>query len=90
MKFMVTFELDAETRMAAIEEFLSSGAPAPEGVKMLGRWHSVNMNIGYTLCETDDLAKLGRWTHEWANMLHFDIQPVMDDEEAGAMFKSAM
>ena len=39
MKFMVTFTGEPAEFKAAVSRFLQTGAPPPEGVKMLGRWH---------------------------------------------------
>ena len=38
MKYMVTFPLDKNTFKERTARFLSTGAPPPEGVTMLGRY----------------------------------------------------
>jgi len=83
MKFMITWNLPSATYKTAIERFLSTGAPVPTGVKSLGRWHSVDENIGFHLVETDDGVALMQHAAEWKDLLELSIVPVLDDAQAG-------
>jgi hypothetical protein len=40
------------------------------------------------LVKSDDPKALFRWTSEWADMIDFQIEPVLTDEEAGAVLGS--
>ncbi len=40
MKFVMTYNIHNESWDAAVSRFLETQAPAPEGVKLLGRWHA--------------------------------------------------
>jgi len=82
MKFMVTWNIPTNTYKAAVESFLRSGAPMPEGLTALGRWHAPGSRHGWLLAETDDLRTLAQHMAEWASMLEFTITPVIEDEEA--------
>ena len=81
MKFMVTFTGEPAEFKAAVSRFLQTGAPPPEGVKMLGRWHGPY--TGWVLAETNDLAKVYEWTARWSDLLKFAVVPVLEDAEMG-------
>lgn len=81
MKFMLTFTGEPAQFKAAVAKFLQTGAPPPDGVKMLGRWHGPF--VGWVLSETNDLAKVYEWTTQWSDLLKFNVVPVLEDPEMG-------
>jgi hypothetical protein len=70
----------------AIEQFLGTGGPVAPGAKTIGRWHAPGSVIGWHLIE-GDLAAVSQHVAEWAELLEYDIYPVMDDAEAAAVAK---
>ena len=83
MRFMVTYTIKPEARPAAVEKFVETGGPPPEGVTMLGRWHDAGLLRGYTLCESDSVVQVAKWTREWADHITQEVVPVLNDEEIG-------
>lgn len=84
LKFISMYEFRPENRDAAVQRFMGGGgAPPPEGVQMLGRWHDVSMLRGFTLSEATDASALAKWSHDWADLLSIESVPVIDDEELG-------
>jgi len=81
MQFMVQFSLNPENEVPAVSRFKETGAPPPDGVKMVGRWHSAIMHEGFNLIETDDVEALASWCSQWADLLSFRIVPVLSDEQ---------
>lgn len=81
MLFMTCYTFRPEHRQAAVERFATTGGPPPEGVKMVGRWHDAGMQRGFTLADADDVEAVARWCHQWADLLTFEIVPVLDDEQ---------
>jgi hypothetical protein len=77
---MVVYTFKPEHREAATARFKDTGGPPPEGVKMVGRWHAATMNKGYTLAEANSVETVAMWCHRWADLLSFDVVPVLDDE----------
>ena len=65
-----------------VARFLESGALPPEGATLLGRLFTAGHNNGFMLVEANDPKVLFRWTSEWADIIDFDIEPVINDEEA--------
>ena len=90
MKFMVTFPLTHHAYKERVSRFLETGAPPPDGVTLLGRWFTASHNKGFMLAETDDAAKLFRFVSEWTDLMDFEIDPVIGDEEAGPILKEMM
>jgi hypothetical protein len=82
MKFMLTWKLSPQFQQSAAEAFLRTGAPMPEGLTVLGRWHTPGSNKGWLLVETDDLAPLAEHAVQWGNLLETEINPVMEDDAA--------
>ena len=86
MQFMVSFTIKPEHRSATIKRFMETGGPPPEGVTMLGRWHGASGGRGFTVAESDSIEAVATWCHQWADLLSFHIEPVMNDEEAARVF----
>lgn len=82
MKFMVTWKIPTTSYKDAVDKFLSTGAPMPEGLTSLGRWHAPGSCKGWLLVETDDAAILAEHMAEWASLLELHVSLVIEDEDA--------
>jgi hypothetical protein len=87
MKYIVSFPLSASTFKERSARFLETGGKPPEGVTMLGRWHAIGMSEGFVLAETDDPKAVYKWVGQWADLIDFDVVPVIEDEEAAAVLQ---
>ncbi len=85
MKFLLSWTVRPGATQAAVERFLSTGAPAQEGVTLLGRWHRTDGGGGYALYESDRPEQLYRGAMMWADVLTFDSHAVIEDAQAGAV-----
>lgn len=83
MKYMVSWKISCENHQAAGEAFLKSGAPTPEGVELLGRWHGPGSVQGWGLIESSDPQAVYEHAAQWASMLELQVTPVLDDAEGG-------
>jgi hypothetical protein len=83
MKYMVTWKISPANYKAAVKRFLKTGAPAPKGMKTLGRWHTAGSTRGFHLVEGSDAA-LAEINAEWADLLDLQVVPVVEDDVAGA------
>ena len=84
MKYMVAWTIPTGSYKEAVDAFLRSGAPMPDGLKALGRWHAPGSRHGWLLCETDDPVALAEHMAQWAALLELEITPVVGDEEAAS------
>jgi hypothetical protein len=87
MLFMITFPLTTRGYDERVSRFLETGAPPPDGVTVRGRWFTASHSKGFMLAESDDTKALFRYVSEWASLIDFTIEPVVTDEEAGAVLK---
>lgn len=88
MLFMITFALTHRDYDERVSRFLEAGALPPEGVTLLGRWFTASHSKGFMLVESDDPKALFRYASEWASLIDLTIEPVLTDEEAGAVLGS--
>ncbi len=88
MKFMMTYDFTADDSEDTKARFLETGAPAPKGVTLLGRWHAVAGRCGFLLVESDDAAALFKYSAEWRDLLDLEIYPVVEDETAAGVLKA--
>lgn len=85
MKFMLTWDVPPNNTPDAVYRFLATGGPAPRGVKVLGRWHGPRN--GFALIECKDGKALAEWMVQWSDLLVFNVYPVLEDRDAGAVFR---
>ena len=81
MKYVVTYSLTYDTFQERTERFLETGGKPPEGVEMHGRWHSVSGARGWVLASTDSAQALYKWIGQWADLMDFEVDTVLDDGE---------
>lgn len=82
MKFMVTWRGRPGFYKTAVQQFLQTGAKPPEGLKMLGRWHTPGSLQGWHLLEGNDLKALAQHVAEWGDVLELEVHPVIEDAAA--------
>lgn len=90
MKFMIVWKTLPGKYNTALEAFLRGGAPAPAGMKRLGRWHTLGSTLGWHLIEGDDLTAVAQHVAEWADLLELEVHPVIEDTEAASAASKAL
>jgi len=89
MKTMVTWTLKSGELAEAARRFISGEAGPHEDLKLLGRWHSVDMSIGFSLFEGDNPVAHYASAAKWADIMDFKTHIVIEDSEAGPIIASA-
>lgn len=87
MKFMISFPLTYDTRDERTARFLETGGLPPEGVTMHGRWHSISGGHGWVLASADDPGAIYRWVSHWSDLIDFDVDVVVEDEQAAEIMR---
>ena len=82
MKFMISWKIAPGHHKPAAEGFLKSGAPMPDGLTLIGRWHAPGSVCGWALVEGKDLKALYEHVAQWADLLELQTTPVFEDGEA--------
>lgn len=83
MKFMSTWTVLPGAVREAVNRFLAGQGQPPEGVKLLGRWHKVDLSGGYVLFETSNPGAFYESAAVWADVLEIHTVPVVEDADAG-------
>lgn len=78
---MVCWRIPPGTYRAALASFLETGAPCPDGLKSVGRWHAPGSMRGWHLVEGEPVA-VATLAAQWAHLLELEVTPVIED--AGA------
>ncbi|MBN3755895.1 DUF3303 domain-containing protein [Paraburkholderia sp. Tr-20389] len=85
MKFIVQWNGLPTAQQSAVERFMKTGgALPPDGVRLLGRWHSIGELSGFAIIESDNTAPMAAWVLQWGDVFTFRVSPAMTDEELGA------
>jgi uncharacterized protein (UPF0212 family) len=64
--------------------FRDRGRLAPDGLAYVSSWVDEPMRRCYQLMETDDAALIVAWIANWADIVEFEVYPVITSEEAAA------
>ena len=83
MLFHAAFEYMESDRDEVHERFRETGGAPPDGVEMLGRWHSVEGNRGFLVAESGDARAIATWLQGWSDLVSFEVTPVVTDEDFG-------
>ena len=90
MLFIVNWSIHSQNRNRAIERFLKTGAVAPAGVTLLGRWHAVGGMTGFGIAETADITLIQQWVLQWSDLLTMEVHPALTDEQAAPLLAAAL
>ena len=83
MLYMMCWNIRDGCHQEAVQKFLETQAPLPEGLKQVGRYHAPGSSKGWLVVETSDTGLVYQHASEWAHLLTFDVVPVVEDQEAG-------
>jgi hypothetical protein len=62
--------------------FRERGRLAPEGLVYVSSWVNEDLSTCYQVMETTDRSLLDEWMHNWADLVEFEVYPVMTSQEA--------
>jgi hypothetical protein len=64
--------------------FRERGRLAPEGLTYISSWVTEDLAHCYQVMETDDRALLDEWIANWADLVEFEVIPVVTSAQASA------
>ena len=70
---------DAE---AVYRRFREQGRLAPDGLRYVASWVEDNLARCFQVMETDDWHLLEQWMANWADLVTFEVFPVITSAEA--------
>jgi hypothetical protein len=62
--------------------FRDRGRLAPDGLAYVSSWVDADLRRCFQLMETDDRALIERWIAQWADLVDFEVYPVITSKEA--------
>jgi hypothetical protein len=68
--------------------FRERGRLAPEGVNYVNSWVTPDLTTCYQVMETDDRALLDQWLANWADLVDFEVLPVISSPAAASRVKT--
>jgi hypothetical protein len=66
--------------------FRERGRLAPEGLRYVSSWVSGTGDRCYQIMESEHRALVDEWIAAWADLIDFEVVPVISSVEAAAIF----
>jgi len=64
--------------------FRERGRMAPDGLVYVSSWVDEEMDICFQLMETNERRLIDEWISHWADLVDFEVYPVITSAEAAA------
>ena len=82
MQFMVIEHFRGGDAIPVYRRFRDRGRLAPEGLTYVASWVTSDVARCYQVMECPDRALLDAWMAQWADIVDFEVVPVMTSAEA--------
>lgn len=66
------------------DRFRHRGRLAPDGLRYVNSWVTDDLTQCYQVMECDDRELLNRWIAAWADLVDFEVHPVITSAEAAS------
>ena len=84
MLFMVVEHFKNGDALPVYRRFREQGRLAPAGVNYVGSWVTCDLSRCFQLMEAPDRTLLDQWIARWADLVDFEVLPVITSAEAVA------
>lgn len=84
MLFLVIERFRGGDPVPVYRRFREQGRLAPEGLTYVSSWVTEDLATCYQVMETADRALLDQWMAQWADLVEFEVIPVLTSPEASA------
>jgi hypothetical protein len=81
MQFMVIESFRNQDAKAIYRRLRDKGRMMPDGLTFVSSWVTADLGRCFQLMETDDVTLLQRWVAGWADLMAFEIVPVVPGKE---------
>ena len=88
MTFLMHWSFKTGYHEIAAKKFIATGAPFPE-CKSWKRFHGPGSLKGWILVEADNADACYEHAAEWAEIMDWEVTPVLTDEQAGPLVAKA-
>jgi uncharacterized protein DUF3303 len=70
--------------------FREQGRMAPEGVRYVSSWVTVDLARCYQIMECEDRGLLDEWIGRWKDLVAFEVVPVVSSTDAQAQVEAQL
>jgi hypothetical protein len=84
MLYMIIERFRNGDAVPVYRRFADRGRMAPPGLLYVGSWISSDLTHCYQVMECDRRELLDEWIARWADLIEFDVIPVVTSAEAAA------
>ena len=84
MLYMIVEHFRGGDAVPVYRRFRDRGRLAPEGLRYVASWVTDDLRHCYQVMECDDRALLDAWMAAWADLVDFEVIPVVTSAEAAA------
>ena len=86
---MLTWSVKTENRILQVNKVANAdlSQEMPQGVKLIGRWHSIGDSTGCCIIEAENEASIFQWLLLWNDLVDVNYKPVVEDEESQKIAK---
>ena len=82
MLFMIIEHFRDGDAVPVYRRFAERGRLAPDGLRYVSSWVTQDIRHCYQVMECDDRALLDQWMGAWADLVDFDVVPVVTSADA--------
>ena len=80
--YMVIEHFRNDDATPVYRRFRERGRMAPEGLAYIASWVNEGLSTCYQVMETPDPSLLEEWMRNWADLVEFEVHPVMTSQDA--------
>lgn len=84
MLFLIIERFRGGDPVPVYRRFREKGRLAPDGLTYVSSWVTEDLGRCYQVMETADRALLDQWMAQWADLVDFEVIPVITSPEASA------
>jgi hypothetical protein len=88
MHFMVIERFRNQDAESVYRRLRERGRLMPEGLAFVSSWVEADLRRCFQVVECGDLTLLQRWVAEWADLIDFEIVPVVPGNTTAEVFAS--
>lgn len=90
MRYMIIEHFRDGDAVPVYRRLRDSGRQVPEGLTYLDSWVTLDLGRCYQIMECDDHSVLEEWMSRWADLVRFDVVPVIPSAEAVARISARL
>ena len=84
MLYMIIESFKNQDAVPVYRRFRDHGRLAPDGLKYISSWVTMDLTTCYQLMECEDRKLLEQWMTRWSDLVDFEVLPVITSSQAVA------